>query len=73
MNTFQIVLKGGLTRNIAADRCRTSKESVRFYVAGQVVANYARDSVIMIDKVDSADFQGTVWRWAHSLGESVPA
>jgi hypothetical protein len=62
MNTFQIVLRGGLTRNVAADRYRTSQRAVRFYTGSNVVAVYDRDTIITIDAVGPAGAYDTNWR-----------
>jgi hypothetical protein len=62
MNTFQIILRGGLTRNVAADRYRTSQHAVRFYMGSNVVATYDRDTILTIDAVGPAGAYDASWQ-----------
>jgi hypothetical protein len=56
MNIFQVVFKGGLTRNIAADLYTSGSRRVRFYSAGRLTATFERRSILVIDHPEASDY-----------------
>ena len=51
MRTYQIILKGGLTRLVQADRYKTHHHHLVFLLDGRAVSRFDNSSVIMVDEI----------------------
>jgi len=51
VKTYQIILKGGLTRNVQADRFKTLNHHLVFYTEGTPVSRFEASTVITVDEI----------------------
>jgi hypothetical protein len=51
MKTYQLIMKGGLTRNVEADGYEKQRTDIVFYMDDEVVFRLKANSVIMVDEI----------------------